>query len=252
MKSDVTLAERSTSLSVPQEFAGFPAGKTRFTSIPNLFFSELLPAIDDLAELKVTLHVLWLVAQKKDYPRYVGRRELLADEVLMRGLGGQGSSPAETLAAGLERAAARGTLLRVVTQRDEEQDEWYFVNTDHGRRAVDRLRGGELRLGVTVVPESASVEVERPNIFTLYEQNIGVLGPVIADQLKDAEKSYPPEWIADAFRIAVEQNVRKWAYVRAILDRWATEGRDDAQRQQDYKEDGRRYIEGKYADYIQH
>ncbi len=243
---------KGEALGMSQKFAGFPAGKVRFTSIPNLFFSELLPAIDDLAELKITLHVLWLVAQKKGYPRYVGRRELLADEVLMGGLKEQGPSPAETLAAGLERATARGTLLRVVTQRGQEQDEWYFVNTDQGRRAVDKLRRGELRLDVTVLPEPAPVDEERPNIFALYEQNIGVLTPLIAEQLKDAEASYPPEWIADAFRRAVEQNVRKWSYVRAILDRWVAEGKDDARHGRDYKEDGRRYVEGEYADYVQH
>ena len=34
-------------------FSGFPAGKLDVTPLPNLFFSELVPAIDDLAELKV-------------------------------------------------------------------------------------------------------------------------------------------------------------------------------------------------------
>ncbi len=33
-------------------FSGFPSGKQRLTSIPNLFFSDLLPAIDTLVELK--------------------------------------------------------------------------------------------------------------------------------------------------------------------------------------------------------
>ena len=40
-------------------FAGFPDGRLRFTPVPDVFFSELLPLIDDLAELKVTLHCLW-------------------------------------------------------------------------------------------------------------------------------------------------------------------------------------------------
>ena len=44
-------------------FTGFPAGKQRLTAIPNLFFSELLPAIDHLAELKVTLYAFWAAQQ---------------------------------------------------------------------------------------------------------------------------------------------------------------------------------------------
>ena len=67
--------------------------------------------------------------------------------------------------------------------------------------------------------------VERPNIFVLYEQNIGLLSPLLADELKDAAEQYPAEWIEAAFREAVQHNKRKWSYIRAILRRWETEGR---------------------------
>ena len=43
------------------------------------------------------------------------------------------------------------------------------------------------------------VEVDRPNIFALYEQNIGLLTPLIAEDLKDAINHYPEEWIEAAF-----------------------------------------------------
>ena len=56
--------------------------------------------------------------------------------------------------------------------------------------------------------------MERPNIFTLYEQNIGLLTPLIADQLRDMEKSYPPDWIDEAFTIAVGRNKRACATSR--------------------------------------
>ncbi|MEX2431266.1 MAG: DnaD domain protein, partial [Dehalococcoidia bacterium] len=71
---------------------------------------------------------------------------------------------------------------------------------------------------------------EKPNVFALYEANIGLLTPMIADQLRDAEEAYPEEWIESAFHEAVEQNKRSWRYIAAILERWATEGR--GQRQQ--------------------
>jgi DNA replication protein len=70
---------------------------------------------------------------------------------------------------------------------------------------------------------------KRSNIFELYEDNIGLISPILADELKDAEATYPPQWIADAFKIAVENNVRRWSYIRAILERMATAGRDDTQ-----------------------
>ena len=73
--------------------------------------------------------------------------------------------------------------------------------------------------------ETALVLVERPNIFVLYEQNIGLLSPLIADELRDAADRYPEEWIESAFREAVQHNKRKWSYIRAILRRWEAEGR---------------------------
>jgi DnaD/phage-associated family protein len=73
--------------------------------------------------------------------------------------------------------------------------------------------------------QTVHVEVERPNIFVLYEQNIGLLSPLIAEELKDASDHFPKEWIEDAFREAVDHNKRKWSYIRAILRRWETEGR---------------------------
>ena len=46
-------------------FAGFPDGKLRLTQIPNLFFSDLLPIIDNLAEMKVTLYAFWALSQRE-------------------------------------------------------------------------------------------------------------------------------------------------------------------------------------------
>lgn len=243
-----------------KSFSGFPAGKVYFTPLPNLFFSELLPAIDDLAELKVTLHIFWLLHQKKGYPRYVSRRELEADGVLLRGLGGMGQEPGERLGQALERAVARGTLLHVIAlrrgsgqaQQGDEQDDWYFMNTDVGRRTVEKIRRGELELEAVVAPSEVRLEVERPNIFVLYEQNIGLLTPLIAEELGDAEKTYPADWIEEAFRIAVEHNARRWHYVRSVLERWATEGKDSEKAERGPEKDRRRYIEGKYAEYIEH
>jgi len=227
------------------QFEGFPAGRQRFTSIPDLFFSRVLPAIDDLAELKVTLHVLWRVHRKRGYPRYVSRSELLSDGDFMAGLG-----DAQALQRGLDAAVARGTLLRLDIQRDDRRDEWYFVNNQEGRRAVAQARSGELDVPLAPGLPPEPPPAERPNIFALYEQTIGVLSPIIADELRDAEETYPADWIADAFKEAARHNVRKWSYVRAILERWLREGRPDEATQRGDKADRRRYIEGEYARYV--
>jgi DnaD/phage-associated family protein len=95
-------------------------------------------------------------------------------------------------------------------------------------------------------------KVTRPNIFVLYEQNIGLLQALVADELRQAEQDYPAEWIEEAFRLAAEANVRRWSYVRAILERWATEGKSDGTSRRDSETDYRRYIEGKYADRVEY
>ena len=50
-----------------QGFSGFPAGKLATTPVPNQFFSELLPLVDNLAELKVILHLFWLIGRKSGH-----------------------------------------------------------------------------------------------------------------------------------------------------------------------------------------
>ncbi|MEJ5198509.1 MAG: hypothetical protein WHX53_06270, partial [Anaerolineae bacterium] len=183
-------------------FAGFPAGKLPVTPIPNLFFSDLLPLIDHLAELKVTLHLFWLIGRKTGALRYARLDELLKDERLLAGLGETRPEAEAALRDALERAVARGSLLHLTVQRAGVVEEWYMVNSANGREVVEKLRAGELDVHVDSA-EDVQLQVERPPIFVLYEQNIGLLTPMMANELRDAEKQYPAEWIADAFREAV-------------------------------------------------
>jgi DnaD/phage-associated family protein len=231
-------------------FSGFPAGKQTLTPLPSLFFSELLPAIDHLAELKVTLYAFWLLAQKKGGHRYVSRQELEADNLLLDGLESEGLTPAETLRDALDRAVARQSLLRVFVGEGASRRDWYFANSEKGRQAVDDLLAGRWTLDGQ--DEPVAVQTQRPNIFVLYEQNIGPLTPLLAEELMEAEDTYPSSWIKDAFREAVELNKRSWRYVERILERWAQEGRSDEESQGADDRGRRRFIEGEYADYIEH
>jgi DnaD/phage-associated family protein len=222
-------------------FSGFPPGKVRNVGIPEPFFTELAPLIDDLAELKVTLHLLWRLGQQRGRVRYVRHADLLGDRVLLSGLG---ERPKEALESALQRAIERGTLLQAGDILAETPDALYFANTPRGRAAVAAIARGEWPGEL----EAAG----RLNIFALYEQNIGALTPIIADELREAEQTYPGEWVEDAFREAVSLNKRSWRYIRAILDRWLSEGRDDAAGRRPDQADRRRYIEGKYGEYIEH
>lgn len=228
-------------------FNGFPQ-KGRLTRVPGLFFSELLPQIDSLAELKVTLYCFWRLQQKEENVPYLTRRGIEADDIFMRGLGSHEDERHSLLLDALERAVARGTLLHAEVQREKRQDDLYFVNTARGRAAVAGIENGQWTPQPDTVPPF-DLTVERPNVFTLYEQNIGPLTPHIADNLRDFEQTYPGEWIEEAIRIAVEYNKRSLSYIAAILNRWETEGR--IEREED-PSDTRRYISGKYQDDIEY
>lgn len=230
-------------------FPGFPDGKLRLTQIPNLFFSDLLPIIDHLAELKVTLYAFWALGQKEGQVRYLRLTDFLNDTEFVKGLAPTVQQAAEALQDGIERAVARGTFLHVNIESADGKMDLYFLNTEKGRAAVDGITRGEWRPNPDQ-DEPITLLVERPNIFVLYEQNIGPLTPMIADELRDAERTYPTRWVQEAIQQAVENNVRKWRYVVSILERWRQEGRQDGTGRRDTQKDVRPQIPDELKDII--
>ncbi|MDO8670222.1 MAG: DnaD domain protein [Dehalococcoidia bacterium] len=232
-------------------FSGFPA-KTRYVPLPKVFFGEILPAIGDIAELKVTLHAFQLLFNKRGYPKYVTLDELAGEQALMRGLMDPTSAPEEALCRGLELAVSRGTFLHLTVRTLERNVEIYFLNTEVDRRAAAKIERGELDLGQGEARvEIQSVRAERPNIFSLYEQNIGIMTPLVADELREAEKLYPAGWIEEAFKEAVQLNKRNLRYILRILESWATEGKHDGKSGRDSKEDTEKYFRGKFGHLVQ-
>jgi len=235
-------------------FAGFPA-RMQFTPLPNFFFSSLLPQISDITELKTTLHILGALYHKRGYPRFLTHRELLGDASLMTSLGEAVKPPKEALRQALEMVIKRGTILHIVLDGDGVPEDIYLLNTESNRQVVTKIQSGELsltelkaerRTRIQVEPEAIPGE-EPSDIFTLYEQNIGMLTPMIADELREAEKLYPVIWIKDAIKEAVTHSKRKWSYISAILERWSAEGRSDGTYRRDSKTDPDKYIKGKYG-----
>lgn len=97
-----------------------------------------------------------------------------------------------------------------------------------------------------------------PNIFLAYQNNIGMVTPMIADSLRDAERDFPPKWIVEAIQIAVENNKRNLRYCLAILERWKREGKDEGRRavksNGDVSNDADRqkYVTGEFSAWIEH
>ena len=226
-------------------FIGFPDIKMKPVIIPDHFFTDLLPQIDDLAELKLTLHCFWLLNEQSSELKYLRGEDLRNDAKLLQSLSLDSDlrTPQGTLEDALQRAVARNTLLKLEIETEGDQgpdandsdttilnlnskvEDWYFINTVKGRQTLALVRQGKLPELQKVLPEEARLRIQRPNIFVLYEQNINLMTPLIAEQLRDLEKSYPPEWIEEAFEIAVSRNKRNLKYIQNILKRWETEGK---------------------------
>lgn len=243
----------------PKGFVGFPDAKMKPVKIPDFFFTDLLSQIDDLAELKLTLHCFWLLNEQESQLKYLRGADLRRDETLLKSLTLDNDlrTSEQALTDAMERATARGTLLKLEIETGEAEkvvDDWYFINTVKGRQTLALARQGKLDDLRKVLPDEARLKVDRPNIFALYEQNIGLLTPLIADQLRDMEKSYPPDWIDEAFTIAVAGNKRALRYIQAILKRWESEGKDERTHEASGRDSEadlrRRYIPDEYSDVI--
>ncbi|MBT3188906.1 MAG: DnaD domain protein [Anaerolineae bacterium] len=210
-------------------FKGF-SGKEKFTQIPNEFFRELLSEIDDLNELKITLYALWRVANME------GASHPLWEQDFAEGLN------AVDISSGLEKCVLRGSLLKVTIDADVV----YFLNSPRGRASAEAARES----GWVPSKRNSTPPLTRPNIYQLYEENIGPLTPLLADTLKDAEDEYEIEKIEEAIGLAVKANARNWRYVEAILKSWKEEGYGKKQNRQDDSKDRNRYVQGDYADFI--
>jgi DnaD/phage-associated family protein len=222
-----------------RKFQGFSDSET-FAQIPDSFFRHLLNGVDDVGELKVTLYALWRIGSME------GRVHFLRGQDFAACVPDPGPA--------LEKAVKRGSLLKAFPpassqELQNKEDALYFLNTPRGRAAAAAFAQGQW---LPDAADSIHPPPERPNIFKLYEENIGPLTPLIADALKDAEQTYPPAWVAEALGTAVKNNKRNWKYVEAILRRWKEEGHAKKQDTRDAQEDGRRYAEGEFADFIEH
>ena len=223
-------------------FSGFSEDEVHLVPIPGAFFQDLLPKIDHLGELKVTLYAFLLLDRVEGPIRYMLKKDILEAPDLMHGLADQPRQAEQLLEDALERAVARGTLLKGVVPSEDHQETLYFLNSARGRAALHAIDRGEWSYSGDA-RRPVIIREDVPNIYNLYEQNIGTLTPLMAEELREAEDIYPAEWIEDAIRIAVENNVRNWRYVNAILNRWQEKGRDERKNRRDTEKDRRKYAD---------
>jgi len=229
-------------------FSGFPP-QPEVTPLPNLFFTDAVQKISGLAELKTVLHVFWLLSRRRGYPQYVTAMELIDDPILVGGLDETSAEKSGTIQRALEDAVAHGILLQVKTNKTGNPEDIYMINNEAGREVIKKIAEGKLPHLFTERATGTAKTGQPGNIFSLYEHNVGMLTPLIAEQLKEAEKLYPADWIEAAFKEAASLNKRSWKYILRILERWSIEGKDNGKfgRDTEKEVDRQKYIRGKYG-----
>jgi len=224
-------------------FAGFSTDT--LVGLPPELFSEVIPAITMPSELKVTLQVFYRLSRQRLTPRRLSWDDLASDRTLRRSLRAVSKlRPLEDLLAeGVDAAVRRSTLLHLALPGDGRVVNWYLVNT-----AANRVWAEQVAAADAVLTPAGEAPAERPSLIGLYEQNIGLVTPMLVDELREAEERYPRDWIEEAMREAVRANARSWRYIRKVLERWAANGRQDAPHRAERPLDVEKYTNGAFGD----
>jgi len=215
----------------PSAVTGLVLNPTEVLPIPVSFLTEIVPAITSLEELQVSLPTISLLDAAGGFNEPLAEKTILRDRTLRSALRIEGSprAPDARITKGLDLALARGTLVRLVSAEARKRAIFYYLNTPENRSSIRLMETGQLPAPRTLWPDEnpPSITIDRPNAFRLYEQNIGTLTPLIADQISRAIEEYPDDWIEDALGEAVTYNRRSWRYVTRILENWRAYGRQD-------------------------
>lgn len=198
-------------------FKGFPRS-VRYLPVPAPMFGPLLEQIKDASGFIITLRIIWMLQQKKGRLRYVSSEEVFGDKILSNALGSK-----EAIQNSINMVVKGGILLQI---RRENASDAFMLNSESDREIASDI--GSIYESNDQPADPWEIENTPPEIYSLYEQNIGILTPIMSEKLTEAEGKYPAGWIKEAVEIAVEQNRRSWAYVSRILERWDMEGRDES------------------------
>jgi DNA replication protein len=233
-----------------QKFEGYPRNAGAIP-VPVLFFESVLPSIEDIDELKIVLDIFKLIKYKRGYLRFVTLDELAQNKTITSGIKASNKEQViEIINKAVNLAVEHGSLVNARLVIKGKAEDIYIINQESDRTALDNILTGKTAiadLDVLSVKNDDLPVVD--NIYKLYEQNIGVITPLIAEELKKAEELYSPVWIQEAFSEAIKQNIRNWKYISRILERWTEEGKTDGKtgRYSKKAKDRDRFIKGKYG-----
>ena len=200
-----------------QPLKGFPLPDDyAATRVPNVVLGRVLSSVEDPDVLRLILRAIWLLEHQRGYPRYITARDLRSDRVLSLALND---------APKFERVLASVLELGVLAEVTVGGKKCLMLNTESAKRASldspNTFDAQDEEADGWDAPAAASTSA---NAFQAYEENIGVLSPMIRESILAALEDFTDEDITHAVRIAVENENRSWSFVAGVLRRWAREG----------------------------
>ena len=177
--------------------------------------TALIKRVHDLNTLKCMLRIIDIIAKTNDTMTIpIQQKTLLKDSLLLQYIG----KPNEIMKA-LQDALQLGLLSQHVDSDDEIEYSLIYSDTVDYSQNQNQSRTDN---GHNLHNKNAPASI---GIFKLYEENIGLITPLVAESLAEAETRYSSQWVLEAFKLATTRNKRSWAYISRILERWFIEGK---------------------------
>ena len=215
------------------------------TRVPNAVLGRVLSSVDDVDVIKLVLRAVWLLERQRGYPRYIAVEDLQRDRVLSNVF-----VNTVALERALDTAIEYGVIAKVVINGNA----CLMLNTESAQRAAT---DGAIASAVLVTtnddddwdaPAASSMPTDA---FRAYEDNIGLLSPMIRESILAALEDFTDDDITRAIRIAVENESRSWSFVAGVLRRWSREGIPDERTDGTTGgADDRRVSEAEFARYL--
>lgn len=201
---------------------GFPLTDDYTTTpVPNAVLGRALTEVEDVDVIKLILRAVWLLERQNGYPRFVSLEQLRSDRVLSAVF-----DDAAVFDRALDDAIACEVLVRVSVNGVDR----LMLNTESARRASVEMVEAEVVQEEDDADDGWDAPAERSmpaDAFRAYEENIGILSPMIRQSILAALEDFTDEDITHAIKIAVENESRTWSFVAGVLRRWLKEGVPD-------------------------
>lgn len=125
-----------------------------------------------------------------------------------------------------QRQAAVPDAERKAQERKRAQSRQYSGDVTNQSRSVTQSTEDRLTESESETESETEVVVQqRPDIFAVYESEVGPITPFLAEDLKLVETEYPDGWFVKAVKVAKKSTTRVTLnYIKAIMKRWKSDG----------------------------